>query len=57
MVLISTGILNLILIIPLVIFLKENGAAISRLASETFITFMMYILTKREIRKIEYSRP
>jgi PST family polysaccharide transporter len=56
MVLISTGIINLILIIPLVIFFKENGAAISRLVSETFLTFMMYILTKREIRKIEYSK-
>jgi len=54
--LISTGILNLILIIPLVVFLKENGAAISRLVSETFLTFTMYILTKREIRKIEYSK-
>jgi len=54
--LISTGILNLILIIPLVVFLKENGAAISRLVSETFLTFMMYILAKREIRKIEYSK-
>ncbi|MDN5317041.1 MAG: hypothetical protein PWR08_1165 [Thermoanaerobacterium sp.] len=57
MVLISTGIINLILIIPLVIFFNENGAAISRLVSETFITFMMYILAKREIRKIEYSKP
>jgi O-antigen/teichoic acid export membrane protein len=56
MVLISTGIINLILIIPLVIFFKENGAAISRLVSETFLTFMMYILAKREIRKIEYSK-
>jgi PST family polysaccharide transporter len=57
MVLISTGILNLILIIPLVVFLKENGAAISRLVSEIFLTLMMYILAKREIRRIEYSKP
>jgi len=55
--LVSTGILNLILIIPLVVFLKENGAAISRLVSEIFLTVMMYILAKREIRRIEYSKP
>jgi len=57
--LVSTGILNLILIVPLIIFLKENGAAISRLISEIFLTFMMYFLAKREIRKlniVNYNR-
>jgi PST family polysaccharide transporter len=55
--LISAGSLNLILIIPFVILLKENGAAISRLVSEIFLTLMMYILAKREIRRIVYSKP
>jgi O-antigen/teichoic acid export membrane protein len=43
--------LNLIIIIPLVLLLKENGAAISRLISEVYLAFMMYIFAKRELAK------
>ncbi|ADC88776.1 polysaccharide biosynthesis protein [Thermocrinis albus DSM 14484] len=51
--LILTGILNIIIIIPLVLLFKENGAAISRLISESFLMLMLYGFSKRELRKID----
>ena len=50
-----TGLLNLILIIPLVVNFKENGAAISRLLSEVFLTLAMYYFANKELRKKEYD--
>lgn len=53
--LIFTGFLNLLLIIPFVIYLKENGASISRFLSELFLMLILYYFANKELRKIEYN--
>ena len=51
--LILTGLINLSIIIPLVVYLKDIGAAFSRLISETFLTATFYIFAKNELKKIK----
>jgi O-antigen flippase len=53
-ILIASGVLNLAIIFPLVMFLQQDGAAISVLITEIFVTSSMYLfLSKKNIHVIK----
>ena len=47
-ILIYSGVMNITIIFPLVYFYQENGAAISLLLTESFVTIMMYFFLKKK---------
>lgn len=49
-ILIFAGIINLVLLVPMAMWLGENGAAISVFITEIFVTFLMFlVILKRKI--------
>ncbi|MFV9195592.1 polysaccharide biosynthesis C-terminal domain-containing protein [Citrobacter freundii] len=47
-ILIYSGVMNITIIFPLIYFYQENGAAISLLLTESFVTIMMYFFLKKK---------